>query len=117
MKPLFWLGGSKKDLMDLPVAVRKFFGHVLDAAQRNEQHPATKALKGFGDAGVLEIVENNVGGTYRTIYTIRFPEAIFVLHVFQKKSKSGISMPRPDIEIIRQRLKAAALIAQELNHG
>ena len=60
-KPLFWIGGSKKDLMALPVAVRKFFGHALDFAQRGEQHDAAKALKGFGGAGVLEIVEDDTG--------------------------------------------------------
>ncbi len=69
-KPLFWLGSSKKDLLALPVTVRKFFGHALDFAQRGEQHEAAKVLKGFGNAGVLEIVEDDTGGTYRTVYTV-----------------------------------------------
>lgn len=116
MKPLFWLGSSKKDLLALPVAVRKFFGHALDTAQRGEQHEAAKVLKGFGSAGVLEIVEDDTGGTYRTVYTVRFTEAIFVLHVFQKKSKRGIETPKPDMDIIRRRMKAAAIVAQELRH-
>ena len=115
-KPLFWLGGSKKDLLALPTAVRKFFGHALDFAQRGEQHEAAKVLKGFGSAGVLEIVEDDTGGTYRTVYTVRYAEAVFVLHVFQKKSKRGIETPKPDMDIIRQRLKAAAIIAQELRN-
>lgn len=116
MKPLFWLGSSKKDLLALPVDVRKFFGHALDTAQRGEQHKAAKVLKGFGSASVLEIVEDDTGGTYRTVYTVRFAEAIFVLHVFQKKSKRGIETPKPDMDIIRQRMKAAAIIAQELRN-
>jgi len=115
-KPLFWLGSSKKDLLALPTAVRKFFGHTLDFAQRGEQHEAAKVLKGFGSAGVLEIVEDDTGGTYRTVYTVRYAQAVFVLHVFQKKSKRGIETPKPDMDIIRQRLKAAAIIAQELKN-
>ena len=115
-KPLFWLGSSKKDLLALPVSVRKFFGHVLDTAQRGEQHGAVKALSGFGNAGVLEIIEDDSGGTYCTVYTVRFSEAVFVLHVFQKKSKRGIATPKPDMDIIHQRLKAAAIVAQELKN-
>lgn len=115
-KPLFWLGSSKKDLLALPVTVRKFFGHALDFAQRGEQHEAAKVLKGFGNAGVLEIVEDDTGGTYRTVYTVRFAEAVFALHVFQKKSKRGIETPKPDMDIIRLRLKAAAIVAQELRN-
>ncbi len=115
-KPLFWLGSSKKDLLALPVAVRKFFGHALDTAQRGEQHEAAKVLEGFGSAGVLEIVEDDTGGTYRTVYTVRFAEAVFVLHVFQKKSKRGIETPKPDMDIIHQRLKVAAIVAQELRN-
>ena len=113
-KPLAWLGSSKKDLMALPVIVRKFFGHALDFAQRGEQHDAAKVLKGFGGAGVLEIVENDQGNTYRAAYTIKFENAVFVLHVFQKKSKSGIATPKPDMDIIRERLKVAEKFSQEM---
>ena len=116
LKPLFWLGSSKKDLLALPVDIRKFFGHALDSAQRGEQHEAAKVMKGFGSAGVLEIVEDDSGGTYRTVYTVRFAQVIFVLHVFQKKSKRGIETPKPDMDIIRQRLKMAAIVAQELKN-
>jgi phage-related protein len=116
MKPLFWLGSSKKDLLALSPSVRRFFGHALDTAQRGEHPQAAKVLKGFGGAGVLEIVENDVGGTYRAVYAVRFSEAIFVLHVFQKKSKRGIETPALDMEIIRRRLSAAAIIAQELRN-
>jgi phage-related protein len=113
-RPLLWMGSSKKDLLELPVPVRRFFGHALDFAQRGEQHGAAKVLKGFGGAGVLEVVEDDVDGTYRAVYTVRFREAVFVLHVFQKKSKRGIATPQADMEVIRQRLKVAAIVVQEL---
>lgn len=113
-RPLLWIGSSKKDLFDLPAPVRRFFGHALDFAQRGEQHDAAKVLKGFGGAGVLEVVEDDADGTYRAVYTVRFQEAVFVLHVFQKKSKRGIETPQADMAIIRQRLKVAAIVAQEL---
>ncbi|OZI31860.1 addiction module toxin RelE [Bordetella genomosp. 10] len=113
-RPLLWIGSSKKDLLGLPAPVRRFFGHALDFAQRGEQHDAAKVLKGFGGAGVLEVVEDDADGTYRAVYTVRFQEAVFVLHAFQKKSKRGIQTPQADIAIIRQRLKVAAIVAQEL---
>ena len=113
-KPLAWLGSSKKDLMALPAGVRKFFGHALDFAQRGEQHDAAKVLKGFAGAGVLEIVDDDRGNTYRAAYTVKFKEAVFVLHVFQKKSKSGIATPKPDMDIIRERLKVAEKLSQEM---
>jgi phage-related protein len=113
-KPLVWLGSSKKDLMALPMGVRKFFGHALDFAQRGEQHNAVKVLKGFGSRGVLEIIANGQGSTYRAVYTIKFKEVVFVLHVFQKKSKSGIATPKPDMEIVRERLKVADKLSQEM---
>lgn len=113
-RPLLWVGSSKKDLLELPVRVRRFFGHALDFAQRGEQHGAAKVLKGFGGAGVLEVVEDDADGTYRAVYTVRFREAVFVLHVFQKKSKRGIATPQADMEVIRQRLKVASIVAQEL---
>jgi phage-related protein len=113
-KQVVWLGSSKKDLMSLPMGVRKFFGHALDFAQRGDQHDAAKALKGFGGAGILEIVEQDQGNTYRAVYTVKFREAVFVLHVFQKKSKSGIATPKPDMDIIRARLKVAEKLSQEM---
>ncbi|MFD1554145.1 type II toxin-antitoxin system RelE/ParE family toxin [Paraburkholderia silviterrae] len=113
-KLLLWIGSSKKDLIAFPIEVRKFFGHALDFAQRGSQHDAAKVLKGFGGAGVLEVVEDDVGGTYRAVYTVKFQEAIFVLHCFQKKSKSGIATPKEDMDIIRARLKVAQALAQEL---
>ena len=115
-KPLEWIGSAKKDLMALPVDVRKFFGHALDFAQRGGQHDAAKTLKRFGGAGVLEVVEDDAGGTYRAVYTVKFEEAVFVLHCFQKKSKSGIATPRVDMNIVRARLKIAEVLAKELRN-
>jgi phage-related protein len=89
----------------------------LDFAQRGDKHDAAKSLKGFGGAGVLEIVEDDVGGTYRAVYTVKFAEAVFVLHCFQKKSKNGIATPKEDMDIIRARLKVAEALAKELRHG
>ena len=116
-RPLIWVGSSKKDLMALPILVRRFFGHALHFAQNGERHDAAKTLKGFGGAGVLEVVEDDADGTYRAVYTIRFHEAVFVLHCFQKKSKSGIGTPKKDMETILLRLKAAETVAKEMRHG
>lgn len=113
-KPLIWIGKSKRDLIALPLDVRKFFGHALGFAQSGDRHDAAKPLKGFGSAGVLEIIEDDVGGTYRAVYTVKFAEAVFVLHCFQKKSKTGIATPKEDMDIIRARLKVAAALAKEL---
>ncbi|MCW5679552.1 MAG: type II toxin-antitoxin system RelE/ParE family toxin [Anaerolineales bacterium] len=113
-RPLEWIGSSYKDLMELPAEVRKFIGFALHFAQQGDQHPAAKVLKGFGGAGVLEVVENDAGGTYRAVYTVRFEEAVFVLHCFQKKSKSGIATPKADMDVVRARLKMAEAVAKEM---
>jgi phage-related protein len=116
-KPLEWIASSRKDLMALPVNVRRFFGYALSLAQTGDQHEAVKILKGFGGAGVLEVVENDIGGTYRAVYTVKFEEAVFVLHCFQKKSKTGIATPKEDIDIIRARLKVAEVFVKELRNA
>jgi phage-related protein len=113
-KPLKWIASSYKDLMALPRGVQRLFGYALSLAQAGDRHDAAKALKGFGGAGVLEVIENDVGGTYRAVYTVKFEEAVFVLHCFQKKSKRGIETPQEDIDIIRDRLKVAEEKAKEL---
>ncbi len=113
-KPLIWIGGSKRDLMALPADVPKFFGHALDFAQQGDRHDAAKVMTGFGGAGVLEVVEDDIAGTYRSVYTVKFEEAVFVPHCFQKKSKSGIATPKEDMDIIRARLRVAGAIAKEL---
>jgi phage-related protein len=113
-KPLKWIASSHKDLMALPRRVRRRFGYALGLAQSGDRDDDAKTLKGFGGAGVLEVIEDDDGGTYRAVYTVRFEEAIFVLHCFQKKSKRGIETPKGDMDIIRGRLKLAAEQAKEL---
>ena len=116
-KPLEWIASSHKDLMALPSDVRRRFGYALSLAQIGDQDDAAKVLKGFGGAGVLKVVEDDAGGTYRAVYTVKFAEAMFVLHCFQKKSKSGIATPKADMDIIRARLKVAEVLAQELRNA
>jgi phage-related protein len=116
-RPLEWIASSYKDLMALPSAVRRHFGFALSLAQVGDQADTAKVLKGFGGAGVLEVVENDATGTYRAVYTVRFAEAVFVLHCFQKKSKSGIATPKADMDIIRTRLKVAEAMVQEMRDG
>ena len=116
-KPLEWIASTYKDLMALPPDVRRRFGYALSLAQKGDQDDAAKVLKGFGGAGVLEVIEDDVGGTYRAVYTVKFTEAVFVLHCFQKKSKSGIATPKADMDIIRARLKVAEALAQELRNA
>jgi len=115
-RPLEWIGSSYKDLMALPVAVRRFFGYALSLAQAGDQHDDAKVLTGFGSAGVLEVVEDDRSGTYRAVYTVKFKEAVFVLHCFQKKSKHGIATPKENLDIIRARLKVAEALAKERRH-
>ena len=115
-KPLEWIGSSHKDLMALPSVVRRFFGFALSLAQAGDKHDAAKVLKGLGGAGVLEIVENNTGGTYRAVYTVKFPEAVFVLHCFQKKSKRGIATPKEEMDIIHARLRIVEALIKELRN-
>ena len=112
-KPLEWIGSSHKDLMAMPEDVRRFFGFALSLAQAGDKHEAAKVLKGFGGAGVLEVVEDDTGGTYRAVYTVKFARAVFVLHCFQKKSRRGIATPKTDMDLIRDRLKVAEAIAEE----
>ena len=81
----------------MPEDVKDIFGHALDLAQAGLKHEDAKPLKGFGSAGVLEVVENDEGGTYRAVYTVRLRGWIYVLHCFQKKSTKGIETPKADI--------------------
>lgn len=94
-----------KKLKEMPNSVQRTFGYGLHLAQTGERHPATKPLKGFAGGGILEIVEDYDGNAYRAIYTVKFSERVYVIHVFQKKSKSGISTPKPEIDLIKNRLK------------
>jgi len=106
-KPLFWVGSSKKDLMALPERVVDVFGYALYLAQTGRKHDQARPLKGFGSAGVLEVIEDFDGNTFRAVYTIRLARGVFVLHVFQKKSKHGITTPERELKLIRSRLKSA----------
>lgn len=106
-KPVSWVGSSYKDFREFPDPVQDAMGYVLYQAQIGLKHDSVKPLKGFGGAGVLEIVSDHVGDAFRAVYTVKFATAVYVLHAFQKKSKSGIKTPTEDLELIRRRLKAA----------
>jgi len=107
LKPLGWIGSSYKDLLALPKSVVREFGHALYRAQRGEMAMHAKALKGFGGGSVVEVVEDWDGNTYRAVYTVRFREIVYVLHVFAKKSKSGKATPKTDLDLIKRRVKLA----------
>ena len=110
-RPLHWVGSSKKDLLVFPEAVISDVGYVLGVVQQGGTPPSAKHWKGEG-AGVLEIVEDHRGDTFRVVYTIRFEQAIYVLHCFQKKSAKGTQTPKPDMTLIRDRLKAVDELAR-----
>ena len=107
LKPVEWIASSLDDLKDFPEEVQQVIGYALYQAQCGKKHPDAKPLKGFKGSGVLEVVENFDGDTYRSVYTVRFEGAVYVLHIFQKKSKHGIATPKQDIELIETRLKRA----------
>ncbi|HZR64787.1 MAG TPA: type II toxin-antitoxin system RelE/ParE family toxin [Terriglobales bacterium] len=107
IKPVVWIGSTRADLSSFPEDVKDAIGYALYIAQRGGKHAAAKPLRGFGGAGILEIVEDHAGDTYRTVYTVRLAGRIYVLHVFQKKSKTRAKTPKPEIELIRSRLKRA----------
>ena len=118
-KPLKWVASAKRDLDAMPGDVKDVFGHAIDLAQAGSKHPDAKVLSGFGSAGVLEVVEDHQGDTYRAVYTVKFAGWVYVLHCFQKKSKSGIATPKPDMDLITTRLKAAKqdFEAWQIQHG
>ena len=107
MKPLIWLGTSRDAVRAFSADVRRDIGYALDAAQRGGTDPGAKPLKGFGGRAIVEIVADDPGGTYRAVYTVRFEEAVYVLHAFQKKSVRGIATSKADIETIKRRLRFA----------
>lgn len=111
-RPLEWAGSARKDLTQFPDQTRRRFGAALNAAQFGRTDPSAKPWKGDG-SGVFEIVQDFRGDTYRAIYTVRFEKAVYVLHVFQKKSKSGIKTDRGDQELVTSRLRAAKLDYEE----
>jgi phage-related protein len=115
LKPVVWVGSSRRDLRALPDVVQDHVGYALYVAQRGGKHQDAKVLKGYGGAGVLEIVRDYRGDTFRAVYTVRLAGAVYVLHVFQKKSKKGRATPKMDIKLIEQRLHEAERIAKGRN--
>ena len=107
MKPVIWIGSSREDLQAMPQQVRRDIVQALYTAQQGETDPAAKPLKGFGGARVMEIVERYRGDAHRAVYTAHFADAIYMLHVFQKKSKRGIATPKPEMDLIRRRYAEA----------
>lgn len=106
-KQVFWMASSRKDLKKFPKVVQRTFGQALFDAQTGGKHPDAKPLKGFRGAGVLEVVEDDDGNTYRAVYTVKFAGVVYVLHAFQKKSKSGVRTPPEEIAKVKTRLKQA----------
>jgi len=106
-KPLFWVGSSLEDLSTFPEPVKRVMGYGLRLAQKGGKHPDAKPLKGFHGAGVLEIVDDYDGMTYRAVYTLKLRGAVYVLHAFQKKSKKGIETPKHEIGLIESRMRMA----------
>lgn len=102
-----WIASSLNDLKDFPEDVQQAVGYALYRAQCGEKHSSVKPLKGFKGTSVLEVVQDFDGDAYRAVYTVRFEEVLYVLHVFQKKSKSGIATPKQDVELVERRLKRA----------
>jgi phage-related protein len=105
-KPLIWRGTSKADFAAFPPSVQREMGYALFLAQMGERHATmAKTLKGLGGGAVVEVKESYDGKAYRAVYTVRYTEAVYVLHAFQKKSKTGIKTPRPDLNLIAKRLR------------
>lgn len=106
-RKLIWVGASKRDLLDLPRGVIRKLGQGLGLVQLGGTPLNAKVLHGFGGASVIELREHDPAGTYRAVYTVRFQDAVYVLHVFQKKARKGIATDQQDVELIRARLKEA----------
>ena len=114
-RPVYWVGSSLKDVRRFPAEVQRSLGFALSAAQYGGKDPSAKPWKGEGP-GVLEIVSDYDGDTFRALYTVRFAEAVYVLHAFQKKSTHGIATRQSDIALIRERLRLAQSDYEE-RHG
>lgn len=106
-KPVRWVGSSKEDVSTFPAEVRRRVGGALWEAQIGRKASYAKPMKGFGDAGVLEIVDDFDGNAYRAVYAVRFAKAVYVLHAFQKKSRRGVATARSELDLIDQRLRRA----------
>ena len=117
-KPLIWIGGSLQTLQGFPEDVKDELGFALFQAQTGRKHIKAKPLKGLG-AGILEVVSDYRGDTFRAVYTVRLAGRVYVLHAFQKKSKTGIATPKTEIDLVKQRLKRANELHEswETQHG
>ncbi|HKC75687.1 MAG TPA: type II toxin-antitoxin system RelE/ParE family toxin [Chloroflexota bacterium] len=113
LRELVWVGTTKDDLKGFPKPVQRAMGFALYRVQQGRTPAAAKPLKGFGGAGVLELVDDFDGDTYRTVYTVRLATAVYVLHAFQKKATRGIVTPRRELELVRSRLRQAEAIDAE----
>lgn len=109
-RPIIWIGSSLRDIRLFPAEIRRDIGYALFAAQEGETDPEAKPLRGFSGGGVMEIIAHHKGDTWRAVYTVRFSEAIYVLHALQKKAKRGIATPKKEIDLIHQRLAEAGRI-------
>jgi len=114
-KPVVWVGPSRNDLRGFPEPVRDHMGYALYVAQCGGKHRDAKPLKGFGGAGVVEIVKDYRGDSFRAVYTLRFAGAVYVLHAFQKKSKTGRETPGRDMDLVKQRRREAEQMAKGMN--
>ena len=106
LKPVVWMGDTLAVLREFPEAVREDMGYALYLAQAGGKHPNARPLRGLG-SGVLEVISDHWGDTYRAVYTVKLAGTIYVLHTFQKKSKKGIATPKYELDLVRQRLKRA----------
>ena len=106
LRPLLWVGSSKRNYGDFPTDVQRNFGFELFLVQTKQHPPSAKPLKGFG-SGTVELIDDFEGDSYRAVYTVRFHEAVYVLHAFKKKSKRGIATAKRDIDLIKRRLREA----------
>lgn len=111
LKAVVWLGDSLRALKSFPSAVQDEVGYALFLAQRGEKHLAAKAMKGLG-AGVMEVVADHRGNTFRAVYVVRLADRVYVLHTFQKKAKHGVATPQTEIDLIKRRLKQAQAISE-----
>ena len=114
IKPVIWVGSSRRDLREFPDIVKDHLGYALYVAQCGGKHRDAKTLTGFGGAGVVEVIKDYHGDTFRAVYTVRYAGAVYMLHAFQKKSKTGRETPRQDIEMVKRRLREAEQMAREI---
>src|SRR5258706_5632622 len=114
LKPVIWVGSSRRDLRGFPGPVQDHMGYALYIAQRGGKHRDAKPLSGFGGAGMVEVVKDFRGDTFRAVYTLRYAGAVYVLHAFQKKSKTGRETP-PDPGLVKQRPREARQTSRERN--